>query len=70
MGVVRALNEEEVKAIFGSTLESECFLPLIMPVFQRIPIFIDITKETATRKPENSLGPSVLRPELSNTALT
>lgn len=50
MGVVRALNAEEVKAIFASTLESECFLPIIMPVSQRILIFIDITKETATRK--------------------
>ena len=37
MGVVRALNAEEVKAIFGSTLESECFLPLIMPVSQKNP---------------------------------
>lgn len=34
MGVLRALNAEEVKPIFGSTLEIECFLPLIMSVSQ------------------------------------
>lgn len=66
MGVLRALNAKEVKPNFGSRLESECFLPLIMLVSQRIPIFMDISKQTATRKPENYLEPSVPRPELLN----
>lgn len=68
MGVLKALNVKEVKLNFGSRLESVCFLPLIMSVSQRTPIFMDISKQTATRKPENYLDPSVPRPELLNAA--